>query len=180
MVGRKSFPRRPVPGKAVSDPSVTKLRVNIFDLDMLAHVNNGIYMQMADLARWDYFSELGLTAKLRQKHWYPVVAATTVKYKRSMNLGEKIIIKTRIIGWDERCVYLEQVFWFGDTLCATVWIAARFLETGGKRIAAPDILALLPDGAGGQVGVHLDQPELPEAVASWAKFMDVAPRSTKK
>ena len=171
MLGRTLIPRRAVPGKGILEPSVTKLRVNVFDLDMLFHVNNGIYLQMADIARWDYLSDLNGMAKLRSKRWYPVVAAASVKYKRSMKLGEKITITTRVLGWDERCVYVEQVFTSkGGKLYATAWIAARFLQVGGKRIDLPEVLELLSDGP------VPPSPELPEAVAAWARAVDVSPR----
>jgi len=170
MAFKTLAPRRAVPGKSILEPSVTQLRVNVLDLDMLFHVNNGIYLQMADVARWDYLSDLGGLGKLRRKRWYPVVAAASVKYKRSMKLGEKITITTRVLGWDERCVYLEQVFTSGDKLNATAWIAARFLQVGGKRLDMPEVLELLADGE------VPNSPELPAEVASWARAVDVAPR----
>jgi len=171
MVGKTLLPRKAVPGKGILEPSVTHLRVNVFDLDMLFHVNNGIYLQMADLARWDYLSDLNGMAKLRSKRWYPVVAAASVKYKRSMKFGEKITITTRVIGWDERCVYLEQLFTSrGDKLHATAWIAARFLKVGGERIAMGDVLELLADGE------VPPSPLLPADVAAWARAVDVSPR----
>jgi len=174
MVAKTLLPRKAVPGKSILEPSVTKLRVNVLDLDMLFHVNNGIYLQMADVARWDYLSDLDGMAKLRNKRWYPVVAAASVKYKRSMKLGEKITITTRVLGWDERCVYLEQVFTSqGGSLHATAWIAARFLQVGGERVAMPDVLELLSDGP------VPPSPDLPTEVANWARAVDVAPRATE-
>jgi len=171
MLIKTLAPRRAIPGKSILEPSVTKLRVNVFDLDMLFHVNNGIYLQMADVARWDYLSDLNGLAKLRSKRWYPVVAAATVKYKKSLKLGEKVTITCRVLGWDERCVYMEQVFTNGKgELSATAWIAARFLQVGGKRIDMPDVLELLADDA------VPTSPELPDAVRDWARAVDVAPR----
>ncbi len=170
MTWKTLRPRKAVPGKSVLEPSVTRMRVNPFDLDLLFHVNNGVYLQMADVGRWDFIADLGGISKLRARRWYPVVAAATVKYKRSLQLGQRFTITTRVLGWDERAVYLEQVFAVGDTVHATAWIAGRFLQVGGKRIPMPDVVALLSGGTAPE------SPELPAEVAAWARAVDVAPR----
>lgn len=171
MAVKTVLPRKAVPGKSILEPSVTKLRVNVTDLDLLFHVNNGIYLQMADVARWEFLADLGGLTKLRHRRWYPVVAAASVKYKKSLNLGEKVTITSRVLGWDDRCVYMEQVFTNGKgQLSATAWIAARFLKVGGERIPMHDVVALLSGGN------HPESPELPAEVAAWTKAVDVAQR----
>jgi len=170
MTAKTLLPRRAVPGKSVLDPSITTLRVNPFDLDLLFHVNNGVYLQMADVARWDLIADLGGISKMRHQRWYPVVAAASVKYKKSLQLGQQVTITTRVLGWDERVCYLEQVFTSGETLHATAWIAGRFLKVGGARIPAPEVVELLSNGP------VPPSPELPPEIAAWAKAVDVAPR----
>ncbi|MCL1869564.1 MAG: thioesterase family protein [Promicromonosporaceae bacterium] len=163
-------PRRPVEGRRILDPSVTDLRVNLLDLDILRHVNNGVYLQMADVARWNYLADLDGVRRLGERRWYPVVAASTTKYRRSLRLGERFRITTRVLGWDDRVVYLEQVFTRGDDVCATTWLAGRFLSRDGSRVAMPDVIALLGDEA------PAASPPLPEEVAAWARAVDVAQR----
>ncbi|PZR53780.1 acyl-CoA thioesterase [Xylanimonas oleitrophica] len=167
----KTFrPRKPVPGMGVLDPSVTDMRVQPGDLDVLFHVNNGTYLQMMDVARWNYLADLDGFSRLNERRWYPVVAASTMKYKRSLQLRERFRITTRVLGWDPRVVYMEQVFTRGDQLCATGWVAARFLSKSGERIPMSDVVALLGDDA------PLASPELPAEVLAWARAVDVAHR----
>ena len=52
-------PRRPVPGQGLLDPSVTRMRVRPADLDFYLHVNNGVYLQMMDVARSNYIADIG-------------------------------------------------------------------------------------------------------------------------
>ena len=167
----KTFrPRKPVAGRGLLDPSVTTMRVHPADLDILFHVNNGAYLQMADIARWNYIADLDGLRRLGDRRWYPVVAASTVKYKRSLKLGDRFEITTRVLGWDERVVYMEQVFTRGGDVCATAWVAGRFLSREGERIRMPDVVALLgPDAP-------LQSPSLPSDVAAWARAVDVAHR----
>ncbi|MGN0113578.1 MAG: acyl-CoA thioesterase, partial [Cellulosimicrobium funkei] len=105
-----TMPRKAVPGRGVLEPSVTRMRVRPGDLDFYLHVNNGVYLQMMDVARSNFIADLGGFPLLKDKGWYPVVAASTMKYRRSLQLGDRFEITTRVLGWDERVVYLEQVF----------------------------------------------------------------------
>ncbi|MDO8107972.1 acyl-CoA thioesterase [Isoptericola sp. b441] len=161
-------PRRPVPGMGVLDTSVTRMRVTLTDLDIYLHVNNGAYLQMMDVARTNYLADLGAFGTLRARGWYPVVAASTMTYKRSLRLGERFEIATRVLSWDHRVIYLEQVFRRSDAHVARGLVAGRFLHRGGARIAAPDVVAALRPG--------LSAPELPADVRAWASAVDVAHR----
>jgi len=151
------------------DPSVTRTRVRPGDLDMYLHVNNGVYLQMMDIARTNLIAELGGLALLREKGWYPVVAASTMTYRRSLQLFDPVEITTRVVGWDPRVVYLEQVFTRRGELAARGIVAGRFLSRAGGRVPAPDVAELF--------GGPAQSPELPDDVAAWARALDVAHRS---
>jgi YbgC/YbaW family acyl-CoA thioester hydrolase len=166
-------PRKPVPGRGLLDPSVTTLRVHPGDLDLYLHVNNGAYLQMMDVARSNYLADLDGFGRLRPKGWYPVVAASTVRYKRSLKLGDKVTITSRVLGWDDRVVYLEQVFTCHDRLCATGYVAGRFLGPDGARVPAPEVVALMAQGA------PPESPPLPDEVATWARVLDIAHRDVE-
>jgi len=161
-------PRRPVPGRHLLDPSVTRMRVHPGDLDLYRHVNNGVYLQMMDVGRSNYLADVDGARPLARRGWYPVVAASTVKYRRPLTLGQRFELTTRVLGWDPRVVYLEQVFTRHDEHVARGLVAARFLGRGGERVPAPDVVALL---AG-----DLPSPALPADVLAWARAVDVAAR----
>ena len=159
-----------MPAIHVLDPSVTRLRVTPADLDLYLHVNNGTYLQMMDIGRSNYIADVGGFGRLREKGWYPVVAASTMTYRRSLRLGDPVEITTRVLGWDERVAYLEQVFTRRGERCARGVVAGRFLTRGsGERVPAPQVVELLAGGP-------LDPPALPEDVAGWARALDVAHR----
>ena len=163
-------PRPALPGQGILDPSVTTMRVRPGDLDIYLHVNNGVYLQMMDVARTNYIADLGGFPRLNEKRWYPVVAASTMTYRRSLRLGDRVEIATRVVGWDERVVYLEQVFTRRGERCARGVVAGRFLTRGsGERVPAPQVVAHL-------AGAELASPEIPDDVLRWARAVDVAHR----
>ena len=163
------FPRKARPGQTLLDPSVTRMRVRPLDLDLYLHVNNGTYLQMMDVARNNQIADLGMFPVSRRKGWAPVVAASTVKYRRSLQPFERFEITTRILGWDERVFYLEQVFTRDGELCARGIVASRFLDRTGNRISPFEVVR-------DATGEDLPSPALPDDVATWARALDVAPR----
>jgi len=164
-------PRTAIPGMTVLDPSVTTMRVHPGDLDLYLHVNNGVYLQMMDIGRSNFIADLDGFKRLGDRKWYPVVAASTMRYKRSLRLWDKFELATRVVGWDERVVFLQQDFTCRGQLYARGYIAGRFLGEGGTRIPATDVVALLGDSA------PLESPQLPDDVAGWARALDVAHRT---
>lgn len=170
------FPRKRVPGRSLLDSSTYTMKVLPQDLDLLMHVNNGSYLQLMDVARFRHIAEMGGTPLGRERKWGAVVAASTMKYRRSLQLFETFEITTRVIGWDERCFYMEQVFTRRGKLCARGIVAARFLhQRTGERIAPPVVVAALAESEG---ITPPESPQLPDDVAAWTRAWDVAPRET--
>lgn len=163
------LPRRPAAGRGLLDTSVTVMRVLPTDLDIYLHVNNGSYLQMMDVARTNLLADLGALRPLGAEGWFPVVAANTMTYRRSLQPFQRFHILTRVVGWDPRVVYLEQVFQRDEVHLARGFVAARFLSRSGERVPAPAVAELL--------GAGPDSPPLPDDVAAWAKALDVAHRA---
>ena len=140
-------------------PCRTSFRVWPTDLDVLRHVNNGVYLSMMDLGRVDLMTRAGLARRLRQRGWYPVVVAQTIRFRRSLTLLQRFEIETRVVGWDDKAFVLEQRFERGTETVADAFVRARFLSKTGERIAPRDVLALVGEGE--------QSPEMPEPIARW-------------
>ena len=149
----------------VLGPSETPFVVNPRDLDLLMHVNNGRYLSIMDVARVDLMLRSGTVGRLRAHGWYPVVAAQTIVYGRSLKLFQRFRVRTRVIGWDARNVYLSQDFLTeGDgktDAVARAVVQARFLGPKGERIPTDDLLAA--------IGVTEPPHPLPGWVTDWAE-----------
>ncbi len=157
LVVRARFGRRVDP----LGPCTTRFRVLPTDLDLLGHMNNGIYFSIFDLARVDLMARSGLLARFREQGWHPVVTAETGTFRRSLSPFRRFEVRTSILGWDERHLYLEHRVHCGGELATTAVIQARFLSRTGERIAPERLLGLLRHAP--------ERPELPEWVAQWGK-----------
>lgn len=134
---------------SIWDTAATAFRVAPTDLDVLGHMNNGRYLTIMDLARLDLMTRSGFWARLRRRGWYPVVAGQTISYRRSLTLGQRFTVHTRVLGLDERWIYLEQTFAVGADLYAQAAVRARFLRRGGGSVSHGEVLELtgpLPAG----------------------------------
>ena len=149
------------PACAVLGPCITPFRVCPSDLDVLRHVNNGVYLSLCDLARLDQMRRSGLWPKLRSRGLYPVIAAETILFRKSLRLGERFRIQTRVLGWDERVFFIEHRFWRhrDELICAAI-VSARFLRSTGGGVPPAEIVTL--------AGLDPASPALPEWVARWS------------
>jgi len=142
-------------------PVDTHFRVLPNDLDALMHVNNGVYLTMMDLARTDLLLRSDTFNPVRKNGWYPVLAAETIRFKRSLKLWQRFIIRTRVVGWDERSVYLEQHFLSKGKLVAKAVVDARFLRKKGGVVTPDELLKFLE--------LDTQSPPLEQWIETWIR-----------
>ena len=111
------------------------------DLDTNLHMNNGRYLTIMDLGRVDALLRSGLFKTIAREKWMPVIAGVSMIFRRSLAPFERYRLETRLIGWDEKWVYMEQTFIRknGD-LAARGYVKATFLKKG-QRVVSADIAA---------------------------------------
>jgi acyl-CoA thioesterase FadM len=155
--------RQPV---SAMGPCRTPFRVWPTDLDLLWHVNNGVYFSIMDLARIDLMARAGMAKLIRARGWYPVVVAETIQFRRSLNPFQRFEIETRVLGWDDKALVLEQQFFRGAEAVAHALVRARFLSRGGGSVSPGQLVELF--GLSPQSPSMGDYPrQWNEAQAEW-------------
>ena len=129
------------------------------DLDVLFHVNNGVYLSMLDVARTDMMLRSGLAGRLRRQGFYPVVAAETIRFRRSLQLFQAFEVETAVIGWDEKAFIIQHHFLRRGEVVAEAVVRARFLKRGGGTVSSQELLDV--------VGKTGPSPELPAWIDAW-------------
>jgi YbgC/YbaW family acyl-CoA thioester hydrolase len=156
---RLAFSARRAPRIDLHGVGVTHERVWLTDLDELRHMNNSVYLGLMDYSRFDVLRRSGAWKLLRDAGVYPVVTAQTISYRKSLEFGERFDIETRIVGYDERAVYIEQRFVRGGEITATAFIAGRFLRNRGGVVSTAEL--------GEIVGVDVTAHPIPAWMAEW-------------
>lgn len=153
------------------EDSVVSFRVWPGDLDQNRHLNNGRYLTMMDLGRFDLIGRMGMFPTLLKRRWHPVVTGATIRYRRSLDPFQKYDMRTRLLGWDDQGMYLEQRFERNGTVHALGMIRGVFLGPEG-RVAPETIVDLVAPGT--------RSPLLPTWVETWKRSQDELAEELRK
>lgn len=147
------------PNLALGEVHVARLHVMPWDIDPFRELNNGRVLTLMDLGRFGSLQRLGIPRLLQENGWYGAVAGSTVRYRRRITVFQKLELRTRIIGWDDRFIYFEQAFWRGAECC--VHAVLRIAVTGGRGIVPTQVIAKA-------FGFPHESPPMPLWVLQWA------------
>ncbi|MGE4373188.1 MAG: acyl-CoA thioesterase [Xanthobacter sp.] len=142
--------------------SVLMLRVWPNDLDLNAHMNNGRYLSIMDLGRVDLLIRAGLLRAVLARRWMPVLAEAQIHYRRSLAPFQRFRLETRIVGWRDHSIFLQQKFIIASgrqagEVAATATVRGVLLERGETpgKVPVTEIFRL----------IGLDAPDVYEEAA---------------
>lgn len=146
--------------------SRSRFRVWPTDLDILRHMNNGKYLSIMDVARFDLIQRNGVWELFARESWYPVVVGQTISYRKSLNPWMRFWIESRILGFDDQAVYMEQRFVRPDAqrrpdIYARAVVRARILRRSGGVVPVDEILE--------KSGADPAQLVVPDDVLEWGR-----------
>ena len=153
---RSQFRRRIGP----FDESVVRFTALPHDCDLNFHLNAGRFVSFMDIARVELIGRTRLLGILLRRGLRPVIGGAVVRYRRSILPFERFDIRTRVVGWDEKWIYVEHIVEKDGEFCA-IGHARTVIRSRTGTIAPKDVLALLKLG-------ELESPPLPEFVQAWS------------
>jgi acyl-CoA thioesterase FadM len=149
---------RPLPSLGILEEDRLRMHVWPNDIDMNLHMNNARYLSVMDYARIHLLARTRLLEHIVRRRWQPLVGAAWVTYRRSMPLFSRFQLASRLICWDERWFYIEQIFTGRDGLAAVGWVKGALRDERG--IVEPQtVIASVAPGA--------VSPPMPDAMAAW-------------
>jgi acyl-CoA thioesterase FadM len=146
------------PKRAPLDPSVLSFRVLPNDLDPNWHMNNGRYLTIMDLGRLDMTIHSGLMRAVLRNRWMPVLGAATIRYHRPLAPFQRYTLTTYIVAWDEKWIYMEQLFESNGKRAASALVKA-LIRGKDRSIPTAEVMRT--------VGVDLLSPPLPDHLRAW-------------
>jgi acyl-CoA thioesterase FadM len=146
------------PAIQVGDTIECTFRVWPNDLDINAHMNNGRYLTIVDLALIEYFIRCGFFGTLVKRGWRPMLGGAIIHFRRGLQPFQRYTLRFRLACWDERWNYMTYEFVRGDV------VAAGGISKGA--VVGPQ--GFVGNAAAYEaVGVSSVSPAEPETVASW-------------
>lgn len=73
-----------------------ELQARGYELDSYGHVNNAVFLNYAEQARWDLFNKLGLLNRLKADGKKIVIVENNYQYRRQVKLFDEIRVETQM------------------------------------------------------------------------------------
>ncbi|KAA9006978.1 acyl-CoA thioesterase [Histidinibacterium aquaticum] len=126
------FSHRKSPAISLTDEHVSSHICWPWDLDIWWELNNGRTLTLYDLGRLPMARRAGMIGVLKKNGWGLTVAGSTTRYRRRVRAFDRITMRSRVAGWDERFFYMEQSMWKTNGDCAShVLIRSAFVGKSG-------------------------------------------------
>lgn len=140
------------------DDSVIRLTVLPTDADLYFHLNNGRYLSLSDLGRLDLAMGSGLWRVMLRNRWFPVAASSTARFRKSIDLFRRFDLRSRLVGWDTKWIYVAHWFELDGEIAATILFRVVFLK--GREAIAPSTLFEA-------MGIEAEAERVPEWIRHW-------------
>lgn len=136
------------------------------DIDVWVELNNGRTLTLYDFGRFVLFQRAGVLKVMRAKGWAGTVAGSSVRYRRRVRMFHRLEMRTRIVGWDARFLYIEQSMWRNGECTSNALVRNAVTGADGLVSMADAAIAL---------GVDPISPPLPEWVTAWSQADSLRP-----
>ncbi|MGC1509432.1 acyl-CoA thioesterase [Ketobacter sp.] len=145
------------PTKSLLDWVHSNHRVMPWDLDANIHMNNVKYLKYLERGRVEQMIHTPWLQTMHARRVKALIANTEISYIKEMRPMQHFTVETRINGWDDRYVYIEQLFTHDGTIftAALVRMALVSMRTGKRVTPTTELGDAFPD---------LAPPDLPASV----------------
>ena len=123
---------RPLPRIGLLAPDTVRMRVWPTDIDINLHLNNSRYLSYMDYGRVHLTAAIGLLETAIEQRWAALVGSVAITYRRPVGLWKPFTLTTRLLCWDEKWFYMEQMFHSSDGLAAVAWVKGLFRGSDGN------------------------------------------------
>lgn len=129
-----------------------------WDLDFWLELNNGRTLTLFDLGRLPLARRMGLAKALKENGWGITVAGVSVRYRARIRVFDRIEMRSRGIGHDDRFLYVEQTMWRGET-CTTQGLFRTAVTSAAGIVPPARVMEAM--------GADPVSPPLPDWVTAW-------------
>ncbi|MCU1469219.1 MAG: thioesterase [Glaciihabitans sp.] len=137
------------------------------DLDVLGHMNNGVYFSVMDLGRLELSVRSGAWRLFSKNGWYPVAGSETMTFRRSLQPWQRYTLESRVVGYDDKAMYVQQRFVVGGEVYAEGLVRGRFVRKSGGTVAMKEF--------GEVIGVDTAAMPVSEWMLRWAADVTLPP-----
>ncbi|MDH6465855.1 acyl-CoA thioester hydrolase [Micromonospora sp. A200] len=122
----------------MGDPFTVRIAVRGYELDTQGHLNQAVYLQYAEHARWECLRAAGISQdRLIATGVGPVALEVTLRYLRELRGGDEVDVSCEFHWGEGRTFRIEQDYRRLDgTQVATVTGVGGLLDLSTRRLVA--------------------------------------------
>ena len=143
-------------------------------------MNNGRYLTLMDLGRFDLMLKSQTFWTLTNKGYYPVVSSESIRFRKSLHLFHSFDLITTLESLDDKDFYISQKFVREDQVVAEGIIKGRFLQRGKKgSVRNTELFELLgQDVPESTISERAAQQKHMESLLATKRKFDLAPQES--
>lgn len=124
------------------------LTVRGYELDSYNHVNNAVFLNYMEQARWEIMQEDGILDRYQEEGKKLVVTEINIRYAREIKLFDEIVVLTELRENAPYLVFQHKIVnKKKDTLCAKATVKTLLLDKDNMPMDIPeDLLKLTKKG----------------------------------
>ena len=116
------------------------------DLDANLHLTNSRYFSFMDIVRVAMMVRSGTWQRIRTAKLMPVLGSSSIRYRRAVKTVQQVTVTCRVIGWDDRWLFLEHRILIdgktGEDAAAIAVMKTAFLGPDG-RVATDKLIEVV-------------------------------------
>lgn len=116
-----------------------ELTIKEHHLDTFGHVNNAVYLQLFEEARWDFITKrgYGLSTVVSEKKG-PVVLEANIKFLKELKLRESIQITFEVVSLKTKIIQIkQQMLKMNGDVSSELLITVGFFDLNERKLIAP-------------------------------------------
>lgn len=150
----------------MGDDSILPMRVGLVDIDPFLELNNGRHLTLMDFGRFDLAMRSGLMKVVKDNKWGLAVAGASVRYRHRLKYGQKFILHSSLVGYDEKWFYFHQKTVRNDKIHSAALVRTAVTSKDGI-VSSEKVLK--------EMGYTDISYNVPHWVTAWAESDEIRP-----
>lgn len=127
-----------IEGNVVAEPFSVPVTVRGYETDAQGHLNQAVYLQYAEHARWSVLHAAGISqAALAAEGVGPVTLETTIRYRRELRAGDEVEVTCAFLWGEGKSFRIEQTIRRSDgTVAAEITAVGGLMDLTERRLVS--------------------------------------------
>ncbi len=128
------------------------------DVDLYLHMNNGRYLTLMDVGRYQWSLRTGFAQLMLRRQWWPVLSGASIVYRRELRPMQRFELVTQVAGWEGKHFWFEHRIEVGSSVYASALVQG-VIRARGRSLPFAQVMESL--------GVVQPSPPVPDPALPW-------------